>query len=103
MRFKAFSDKELYILEDALCCEYAGYYLIYEIRRERERRAELKGEHMNRAVVEKAHIENRIKRDFAIKELEKLKAEFEEDRYILLNQTTAIKVIDNRITQLKGE
>lgn len=58
---------------------------------------------MNRTVVEKAHIENRVKKDFAIKELEKLKAEFEEDRYILLNQTTAIKVIDNRITQLKGE
>lgn len=41
--------------------------------------------------------------DLIIKELEKLKAEFEEDKYILLNQTTAIKVIDNRITQLKGE
>lgn len=38
-----------------------------------------------------------------IDELEKLKAEFEEDRYILLNQTTAIKVIDDRITQLKGD
>lgn len=38
-----------------------------------------------------------------IEELEKLKVEFEEDKYILLNQTTAIKVIDNRITQLKGE
>lgn len=44
MRFKDFSDKELDILEDALCCEYAGCYLIYEIRKERERRAELKGE-----------------------------------------------------------
>lgn len=44
MRFKDFSDKELDILEDALCCEYAGYYLIYEIRKERERRAELKGD-----------------------------------------------------------
>lgn len=42
MRFKDFSDKELDILEDALCCEYAGYYLISEIRREREHRAELK-------------------------------------------------------------
>ncbi len=41
--------------------------------------------------------------DLIIKELEKLKAEFEEDRYILLNQTTAIKVINNRITQLKGD
>lgn len=38
-----------------------------------------------------------------IEELEKLKVEFEEDKYILLNQATAIKVIDNRITQLKGE
>lgn len=38
-----------------------------------------------------------------VEELEAIKAEFEEDKYILLNQTTAIKVIDNRITQLKGE
>lgn len=38
-----------------------------------------------------------------IKELEKLKAEFEEDKYILLNQTTAIKVIDNYIEELKGD
>ena len=44
MRFKDFSDKELDILEDALCCEYAGCYLISEIRREKERRSELKGE-----------------------------------------------------------
>lgn len=44
MRFEDFSDKELDILEDALCCEYAGCYLIFEIRRERERRADLKGE-----------------------------------------------------------
>lgn len=38
-----------------------------------------------------------------IAELEKLKAEFEEDKYILLNQITAIKVIDNHIEELKGE
>jgi len=38
-----------------------------------------------------------------IKILEKLKAEFEEDKYILLNQTVAIKIIDNRIKELKGE
>lgn len=44
MRFKDFSDKELDILEDALCCEYAGCYLIFEIRRERERREELNKE-----------------------------------------------------------
>ena len=36
-------------------------------------------------------------------ELEKIKAEFEEDKYILLNQITAIKVIDRRISELKGE
>jgi len=41
--------------------------------------------------------------DKGIEELEKLKAEFEEDKYILLNQTTAIKVIDNHIKELKGE
>ena len=41
--------------------------------------------------------------DFAIEELEKLKAEFEEDRYILLNQTVAIKVLEKRIEELKGE
>ena len=41
--------------------------------------------------------------DDIIEELEQLKAEFEEDKYILLNQTTAIKVIDNHISNLKGE
>ena len=41
--------------------------------------------------------------DKGIEELEKLKAEFEEDKYILLNQITAIKVIDNHIEELKGE
>ena len=46
---------------------------------------------------------NTLNREARIDELEKLKAEIEEDKYILLNQTTAIKVIDNRITQLKGE
>ena len=44
MRFKEFSDEELDILEDALCCEYTGCYLIFEIRKERERRTKLKGE-----------------------------------------------------------
>lgn len=38
-----------------------------------------------------------------IKELEKLKAEFEEDKYILLNQATAIKIIDRYIEELKGD
>ena len=38
-----------------------------------------------------------------IEKLEKLKAEFEEDKYILLNQITAIKVIDKHIAELKGE
>lgn len=38
-----------------------------------------------------------------VEELEKLKAEFEEDKYILLNQITAIKVINNHIEELKGE
>ena len=46
---------------------------------------------------------NRGKKEGAIEELKKLKAEFEEDRYILLNQITAIKVIDNHITKIKGE
>lgn len=36
-------------------------------------------------------------------ELEQIKAEFEEDRYILLNQTVAIQVIDKHISELKGE
>ena len=36
-------------------------------------------------------------------ELEKIKAEFEEDRYILLNQTVAIQIIDKHIAELKGE
>lgn len=44
MRFKDFSDNELDILEDALCCEYPGCYLIFEIRREREHRTELEEE-----------------------------------------------------------
>lgn len=39
--------------------------------------------------------------DGGIKELEKIKTEFE-DR-ILLNQTVAIKIIDNHISELKGE
>ena len=39
--------------------------------------------------------------DRAIEELEKIKTEFE-DR-ILLNQTVAIKIIDNHISELKGE
>ena len=38
-----------------------------------------------------------------VEELEKIKTEFEEDKYILLNQITAIKVIDRRIAELKGE
>lgn len=46
---------------------------------------------------------NRGKKEGVIEELEKLKAEFEEDKYILLNQTTAIKVIDNYIFEMKGE
>lgn len=41
--------------------------------------------------------------DLIIKELEKLKAEFEENKYILLNQITAIKVINKYIAELKGE
>ena len=36
-----------------------------------------------------------------IEEFEKLKAEFEEDRYILLNQTVAIQIIDKHIDELK--
>lgn len=48
MRFKDFTDDELDILEDALCFEYGGCYLIFEIRRERERREELKGENNGR-------------------------------------------------------
>ena len=38
-----------------------------------------------------------------VKELEDIKAEFEEDKYILLNQTVAIQIIDRRIAELKGE
>ena len=44
-----------------------------------------------------------VKTALIVEELEKLKAEFEEDKYILLNQITAIKVIDKYITELKGE
>lgn len=36
-----------------------------------------------------------------IKELEKIKAEFEDK--ILLNQTVAIQIIDNHISEMKGE
>lgn len=46
---------------------------------------------------------NTLNREARIDELEKLKAEFEEDKYILLNQITAIKVIDKYIAELKGE
>ena len=46
---------------------------------------------------------NTLNREARIDELEKLKAEFEEDKYILLNQTTAIKVIDKHIAEQKGE
>ena len=46
---------------------------------------------------------NTLNREARIDELEKLKAEFEEDKYILLNQITAIKVINNHIEELKGE
>ena len=42
------------------------------------------------------------KEDFVIEELEKLKAEFEEDKYILLNQTVAIQIMDKHIAELKG-
>ena len=49
------------------------------------------------------YIGNRWSKQNTIAELEKLKAEFEEDKYILLNQITAIKVIDNHIVELKGE
>lgn len=45
---------------------------------------------------------NQGKKEGLIEELEKLKAEFEEDKYILLNQITAIKVIDMHISELKG-
>lgn len=45
---------------------------------------------------------NQGKKEGLIEELEKLKAEFEEDKYILLNQITAIKVIDMHIAELKG-
>ena len=48
------------------------------------------------------YIGNRWSKQNTIAELEKLKAEFEEDKYILLNQITAIKVIDMHIAELKG-
>ena len=38
-----------------------------------------------------------------IEELEKIRAEFEEDRNILLNQTVAIRIMDNNISELKGK
>lgn len=44
-----------------------------------------------------------VDKNFIIDEFEKLKAEFEEDRYILLNQTVAIQIIDKYIAKLKGE
>ena len=44
---------------------------------------------------------NRQAREFAIAELEKIKAEFEDK--ILLNQTVAIQIIDRKIAELKGE
>jgi hypothetical protein len=46
---------------------------------------------------------NRGKREGVIEELEKLKAEFEKDKYILLNQTVAIQIMDKHISELKGE
>jgi len=46
---------------------------------------------------------NRGKKEGVIEELEKLKAEFEEDKYILLNQTVAIQIMDKHISELKGE
>ena len=42
-------------------------------------------------------------RQDTIAELEKIKAEFEENKYILLNQTVAIQIIDKHISELKGE
>ena len=34
--------------------------------------------------------------------LENIKTEFEEDKYILLNQTVAIQIMDKHIAELKG-
>lgn len=42
-------------------------------------------------------------KDCVMCNLEKIKAEFEEDKYILLNQTVAIQIIDRRIAELEGE
>lgn len=42
-------------------------------------------------------------KDCVICILEKIKAEIEEDKYILLNQTVAIQIIDKHIAELKGE
>ena len=44
-----------------------------------------------------------VDKNFIIDEFEKLKAEFEEDKYILLNQTVAKQIIDKYIAKLKGE
>ena len=46
-------------------------------------------------------LKKKEKEEFAIEELEKIKAEFEDK--ILLNQTVAIQILDNHIAELKGE
>ena len=46
---------------------------------------------------------NKAVKEAKIQQLEQLKAEFEEDRCILLNQITAIKIIDSHIEELKGD
>lgn len=56
---------------------------------------------LNELVKEAEAYEQKCQKEFAIKELEKIKAEFE-DRF-LLNQTVAIQIIDKHISELKGE
>lgn len=62
---------------------------------------------MNKTVVEKAHIENRMKRDFAIDILKMLKAEIHDIKLELdCDYYTGDKItrlVDNYIAELKGE
>ena len=44
-----------------------------------------------------------LNRETVIEKLEALKAEFEEDKYILLNQTVAIQIIEKHIAELKEQ
>lgn len=56
---------------------------------------------LNELVKEAEAYEQKCQKEYAIEELEKIKAEFE-DRF-LLNQTVAIQIMDKYIYELKGD